>query len=339
MIDNSRLSGTAGTTENATSDILPELVATIEGCLKQYCQSDVASVKALAEYALLGGGKRLRPLVMTLTGRILGAPPEPLLDLSVSVELLHCATLVHDDLIDASSMRRGRTSVNHRWGQAKAVLIGDFIYARCFEIISRLEVSAVRAELAKTARELTEAELLQLENEHHLDISKQTYRRIIDGKSASLFRFCTLSAGLIAHADEATLAVLREFGTSYGMAFQIHDDCLDFSGATEDIGKNVGDDLRKGRITMPLIIALQDPHCREELQQCLTELRDDSISADHFQSLLERVIANVCRPSILEKGQHEIELELNKAQSALAKLPPCEERDLLQSITLSSLKN
>ncbi len=218
--------------------------------------SDVPLVEHIASYIVDSGGKRLRPLVTLLTGRSLGAQREGLVELAVIIEFLHTATLLHDDVVDTSELRRGRPTANTRWGNGPSVLVGDFLYSRAFQLMVRLQSLSVMNCLADATNIIAEGEVLQLLNIRNPDVTPEEYFRVIRGKTAMLFSAATESAARISNADDEQVTLAREYGTSLGMAFQVQDDVLDYSGDSELLGKNIGDDLAEGKVTLPLIYAL-----------------------------------------------------------------------------------
>ena len=205
----------------------------------------------------LAGGKRIRPLILLLTGAALRADMEHCLQLAGTVEFIHNATLLHDDVIDNAPTRHNRPSVNQRWGKKHGILAGDMLYARAFALIAATDQMEIRQQLAETAAALAESEFLQLLQKQQHNLDEALYFRIVKGKTASLFRFCCLAPAILSNADTQTRHSLASFGESFGMIFQLTDDALDCAGDLESMGKMPGTDLRDGNLTLTLARALQ----------------------------------------------------------------------------------
>ncbi|MDO3387285.1 polyprenyl synthetase family protein [Gilvimarinus sp. SDUM040013] len=218
--------------------------------------SDVPMVENIGHYLIEAGGKRLRPLLVLLVARALNYQGQHHLDLAAIIEFIHSATLLHDDVVDMSSLRRGRPTVNAEWGNAPSVLVGDFLYSRSFQMMVRIGNMDVMTILSSTTNIIAEGEVQQLINAKDPDLSEADYREVIRKKTAVLFAAACEVAAAIAGADQATRAALGEYGLEVGLAFQLVDDALDYRGDTETLGKNVGDDLAEGKPTLPLIYAM-----------------------------------------------------------------------------------
>ena len=232
--------------------------AAVDGIIRRQLASRVPLVEKIGDYITSAGGKRLRPLLVLLAGNALGARGERLNLLAATIEFLHTATLLHDDVVDKSGMRRGRSTANALWGNAPSVLVGDFLYARSFEMLVELGLVPVMQVLANATRVIAEGEVLQLSKIRDASTTEEIYMEVIRGKTAMLFEASTHSAGLIAGASAEQIDALRTFGDSLGVAFQLVDDLLDYRGDATTLGKNVGDDLAEGKPTLPLIVTLRD---------------------------------------------------------------------------------
>lgn len=324
----------------AAHPLVADILDEVQRNLLQLCDSDIDSVSELASYALLGGGKRLRPLVLTLVGLGLGASRESLRLITTAVEALHCATLVHDDLIDASEIRHGKPSISNRWGAAGAVLTGDLLYSRCFEIIASLEGAQLRIGLARVARELSEGELLQLHHEHDLDCPIESYLRIVDSKTASLFRFCAMAGVWQAGGSEAQVQEATRFGASFGRAYQLIDDVSDYRDSQVQTGKNSWEDLQRGRITLPLLLYCRAPGQRREAAGRLARLREaagEGGPAGEPSSIVREIVEMVAASGALEQARAMAEGELGTATAALDRLlPPGQHKDLLQELVATA---
>lgn len=227
----------------------------VDALIAQRMQSPVAVIPALADHLINAGGKRLRPLLTVAASRAAGGREESALKLAAAVEFIHTATLLHDDVVDASQLRRGQTAAHLIWGAPPAVLVGDFLFARAFELM--VETGRIRALeiLARASRVIAEGEVLQMSRAHDLDLDQATYLEIITSKTAALFAAAAESGAVSAGTSDARVKALHDYGLNLGLAFQLADDALDYGGTTEALGKNAGDDFREGKATLPLILA------------------------------------------------------------------------------------
>ncbi len=230
-------------------------MARVDAVIAQRMQSPVAVIPALAKHLINAGGKRLRPLLAVAASRMAGGRDESALKLAAAVEFIHTATLLHDDVVDASQLRRGQTAAHLIWGAPPAVLVGDFLFARAFELM--VETGHMRALeiLARASRVIAEGEVLQMSRAHDLDLDQATYLEIITAKTAALFAAAAEAGAVSAGASDVRAQALHDYGLNLGLAFQLADDALDYGGATETLGKNAGDDFREGKATLPLILA------------------------------------------------------------------------------------
>lgn len=215
--------------------------------------SDVGLVESIGHYIVDAGGKRIRPLLVLLVAQALGGIRKSHHQFSAVIEFIHTATLLHDDVVDVSSLRRGRQTANDKWGNAPSVLVGDFIYSRAFQLMVRMGQMDIMQLMANTTNLVAEGEVLQLENAGNPDTSEAAYFEVIERKTAALFQAATKGAALLAHSNDATVDACSRYGFHLGMAFQLIDDVLDYSGNAAELGKNIGDDLAEGKPTLPLI--------------------------------------------------------------------------------------
>ena len=223
-----------------------------------HLRSDVPLVGRVAQYLLNSGGKRIRPMLLMLVARALGcAPGGPQVRAGVIVEYIHSATLLHDDVVDEAEMRRGNSAANVLHGPAASVLVGDFLYSRAFQLIVELleERRAVEV-LASTTNQIAEGEVMQLMNLNQPAVTEEQYLEVVRRKTASLFQACARIGAILAHADPEIEEAASRFGLELGMAYQITDDALDYSGGAEAFGKNIGTDLKEGKPTLPLLHAM-----------------------------------------------------------------------------------
>jgi len=236
-----------------------DFTAVNELIIKQL-HSDVGLVENIGHYLVEAGGKRLRPLMVLLTANALGYPARDKtehLDLAAIIEFIHTATLLHDDVVDMSSLRRGRPTANAQWGNAPSVLVGDFLYSRAFQMMVSIGSMDVMAILANTTNVISEGEVQQLVNAKNPDVTEDNYYQVIDKKTAILFAAACEVAAVLAGATNEQRLALQNYGRKVGVAFQLVDDALDYTGDAATLGKNVGDDLAEGKPTLPLIYAMR----------------------------------------------------------------------------------
>jgi octaprenyl-diphosphate synthase len=252
--------------------------------------SSVEAVTAISRHLQANGGKRLRPMLLLLANKLVGATTDSAIRLAAVVEMIHTATLVHDDVIDEARTRRGKPSANVLWGNHTCVLAGDWLYMQAFQIALRERHFAILDILIALTQMMVEGELRQLDTIGRTDVTESDYMELVDRKTASLFAACARLGAIVAGADEAAEARLHEFGWNLGMAFQLIDDILDFTSDESTLGKPVGNDLREGKVTLPLIYVLEDaPPEEAALVQCV--IRDGSYENVQFrqiQALLKR---------------------------------------------------
>jgi octaprenyl-diphosphate synthase len=260
---------------------------------EEFCADSVSAVEPIseiAEYLQVSGGKRLRPALVLLSSKMCGYQDYPVIRLSAVVELIHTATLVHDDIIDGAETRRGRPSANHRWGNHMSVLAGDWLYMQAFNVALAERNFKILDLLIGVTQVMVEGELLQLTHLHKLDVSEEAYLELADRKTAMLFSTCLrLGAVLAARSEEEELK-LGSYGLNLGMAFQLIDDILDFTSSEEILGKPVGSDLREGKATLPLIYLLQKctPAEAAKVSQVLTEGSYRSVPLSEVMDLFDR---------------------------------------------------
>jgi octaprenyl-diphosphate synthase len=234
----------------------PDLQA-VDAAIRLNLRSEVALVNQIGEYIVASGGKRLRPILLLLVANAYGYPGAQKHTLAAVVEMIHTATLLHDDVVDESGMRRGRKTANAVFGNAASVLVGDFLYSRAFQMmvsVGRMDVMEVMAEATNT---IAEGEVLQLMNIGDVEVDEERYLRVIRYKTAKLFEASSRLGAILANRPSSEIAAMADYGGRLGTAFQLIDDVLDYVGDEEEIGKNVGDDLREGKPTLPVLYALQ----------------------------------------------------------------------------------
>jgi octaprenyl-diphosphate synthase len=294
-------------------------------------QSDVVLINQVGQYIVNSGGKRLRPMIVLLAARSLGYQGEKHVDLAAVIEFIHTATLLHDDVVDGSEMRRSRETANAVWGNAASVLVGDFLYSRSFEMMVEVESMRVMEILSHATNRIAEGEVLQLLNCHDPDTNEEKYREVILRKTATLFEAGARLGGVLCNATREEEEALAAYGLHLGIAFQIIDDALDYSESADDIGKNIGDDLAEGKPTLPLIRAMEvgAAEHRTLLREAIEKGGLDYI--DRVKAAIESTDAIAYTARLAEE-------EAEKAKAALAILPPSAYRSALMALADFSVK-
>ena len=248
------------TRKPASIDGLLELarpdMAGVDALIRDRMQSPVSVIPALAEHLIGGSAKRLRPLLTIAAARLAGAQDDSCLKLAAAVEFIHTATLLHDDVVDSSELRRGKVAAHLIWGAPASVLVGDFLFARAFELMVEAGSMQALEILARASRVIAEGEVLQLTRAHDLNLAQDMYLEIIKAKTAELFAAAAEAGAVSAGASPEQCKALRKYGQDLGVAFQLVDDSLDYSGISKDLGKNPGDDFREGKATLPLLLGI-----------------------------------------------------------------------------------
>lgn len=252
-------------------DNLAKDLAKLNAVIHRAVQSDVALISQIGQYIINSGGKRLRPIMTILAGKALDYDAPPLYSLAAMVEFIHTSTLLHDDVVDNSDLRRGKKTANNLFGNAAAVLVGDFLYTRAFQLMVEPGNLKILSVMADATNIIAEGEVLQLMNIGNTDITENQYLQVIEYKTAKLFEAAAQVGGILAHASDQQEQALKNYGRYVGTAFQIIDDILDYTGEISQIGKNVGDDLAEGKPTLPLIYLMQNgtPEIANTVSQAL----------------------------------------------------------------------
>jgi octaprenyl-diphosphate synthase len=290
----------------------------------------VASIDAITtinQYLQAGGGKRLRPALLLLCSRLFGPPSAGAVRLAAVVEMIHTATLVHDDVIDLARKRRGRPSTNVIWGNHMAVLAGDWLYMQAFQVALRERNFHLLDALISLTQMMVEGELLQLERLQKVDISEADYMELVDRKTASLFSACARLGAIAAGANEAHENQLSDFAWNLGMAFQLVDDILDFTSTEKVLGKPSGNDLREGKVTLPLIYALEVASAAER-QIVETILADGSYENVPFM----QVVKILERHQSIQRAYERARAFTDKARSLISSFPESPAQTALQDI-------
>ena len=286
----------------------------VDRVIRASLHSDVALIRQVSEYIISAGGKRLRPALTLLAGRACNIQSHALYSLAAMVECIHTATLLHDDVVDESDLRRGRQTANALFGNAASVLVGDFLYTRAFQMMVSTDNMRILQVMADATNIIAEGEVLQLLNIGDANVSEKAYLQVIEYKTAKLFEAACRISAILANSDQATETALADYGRHLGCAFQIIDDVLDYSGDAESIGKSLGDDLAEGKPTLPLIYVMQ--HGNAEQAACVRQAITEA-SRDHFQSVLTAVQSS----GALTYARHVAVAAAQQAIAAISILP------------------
>lgn len=302
----------------------------VDAVIHRRLASEVALINQISHYIVSAGGKRIRPKLVLLFANALGFQGPERFELAATVEFIHTATLLHDDVVDESALRRGRDTANALFGNAAAVLVGDFLYSRAFQMMVSTGRMRVLEVLADATNVIAEGEVLQLMNMHDPDLSTDNYLKVIRFKTAKLFEASARLGAVLANAPIEIEEACADFGRSLGTAFQLIDDLLDYNGSSAEMGKNVGDDLREGKPTLPLLVAMT--RCTEDERQLIRAAIEHGEEA-RLQEVLGIVRQTGALDATLEAAQKEASL----AQDALNHLPPSVHKDALIALCSQSI--
>lgn len=292
--------------------------------------SNVDLISQMSHYIIASGGKRIRPLLLLLCARATNYGGTEHHAMAVVIELIHTATLLHDDVVDESTTRRNQDTANELWGNAASVLVGDFLYSRAFEILVEPNSMSIMRILSKATNQIAEGEVLQLLNIRNANVSQTKYFNVIEQKTARLFEAACKIGALLSDSSEKTINSLGDFGLHLGIAFQIIDDALDYESNSTTMGKEVGDDLSEGKITLPMIYALEKTSGSEN-----KILRDAIKTAD--ASNIDKIINILCSVNAFEFTRKIAENESQKALKSLKNIPDSEYRSALKLLCELSL--
>ncbi len=297
----------------------------VDALIRRRLSSHVALINQIAAHIIDGGGKRLRPVLHVLAARAAGYEGEAHAQLAAVIEFIHTSTLLHDDVVDESELRRGRQTANTMWGNAASVLVGDFLYSRAFQLMVELDDMTIMRVLADTTNIIAEGEVLQLLNIGNPDIDETAYLGVIERKTAVLFAAATQLGGVLGGLPDTQVAALRDYGMQLGYAFQIADDLLDYVSDADTLGKNIGDDLAEGKPTLPLIYALEEasPDQAGALRHAIEHGERDA---------LEEVIGFIRQSSALQRTRTLAQAHATRARAALACLPASKWRDAMIAV-------
>jgi octaprenyl-diphosphate synthase len=301
-------------------------MAEVDKVIRERLYSDVTLVRQVSEYIIHSGGKRLRPALVVMAAKALGYQGALHHEMAAVVEFIHTATLLHDDVVDASDLRRGRDTANALFGNATSVLVGDFLYSRAFQMMVSANNMRVMEVLSDATNIIAEGEVLQLMNCNDPDIDEAAYLRVIRYKTAKLFEAAGRLGAIVNNSPRDIEDALGNYGMHLGTAFQIIDDVLDYSGDTDLIGKNVGDDLAEGKPTLPLLFAMK--HGTPDEASVIRKAIEEGDSSN-FQQILEIVQ----RTGALAHAHQHAEAESALAQAALSALPSSQHKDALLELS------
>ena len=289
--------------------------------------SEVELVESIGHYIVEAGGKRMRPLLVLLAAKSCGIEDNKHIPMAAVIEFIHTATLLHDDVVDMSTLRRGRPTVNAEWNNPSSVLVGDFIYSRAFQVLVRIGSLRIMEIIADTTNKIAEGEVLQLLAKSNPESSEADYMRVIENKTAILFKAAAECGAILAGADVEVSNRLGRFGMHIGTAFQLIDDVLDYRGDTEALGKNVGDDLAEGKPTLPLLYAMAN--CGpDDVTLVKQSLAAETVSPEQLQNVIKIVVDS----GALDYTQSLAEAQAAAARACLAELPASGYRDSLMAM-------
>ncbi len=306
-------------------------MAHVDALIRDSLDSNVVLIARIADHIISSGGKRLRPRLHVLTARAAGYEGDKHIKLATVIEFIHTSTLLHDDVVDESGLRRGRATANALWGNSASVLVGDFLYSRAFQLMVELDSMRIMRILANTTNTIAEGEVLQLLNIGKADVNEQAYLDVIQRKTAVLFAAATELAGVLAALPEDKIQSLRRYGMQLGYAFQIADDLLDYTADSDTLGKNIGDDLAEGKPTLPLILTMA------EAGKTTARMLRHAIEHADIEAL-PRIIAAIKGGRALERTRSIAHRYAERAVDALSVLPASPQRDALEALAEYALQ-
>ncbi|MGI9220851.1 MAG: octaprenyl diphosphate synthase [Woeseiaceae bacterium] len=300
----------------------------VDALISASLQSDVALVSQVSEYIVMSGGKRLRPVIVLLASRAFGYRGEQHIRAAAIIEFIHTATLLHDDVVDSSSRRRGQDSANTVFGNQASVLVGDFLYSRAFQMMVDIDSMRVMQILADATNTIAAGEVMQLMNVHDPDTSEEAYRQVIYRKTARLFEAGAQIAAVLSKRSDADEQAMIRYGQHLGTAFQLVDDALDFNASAEELGKNLGDDLAEGKATLPLIYAMENGS-EADCKLIRNAILDGGLDQ------LDRITGIVESTGALQYTKRRAQEAADAAVAALSDIPGSEYKEAL--ITIAEL--
>ena len=316
---------------DAIHGLMAQDMQAVDRMIHERLKSNVSLINQLAFYIVNGGGKRMRPLLVLLSARSLGYEGREHINLSTVIEFIHTATLLHDDVVDASELRRGQETANAVWGNEASVLVGDFLYSRAFEMMVEVGNPRVMDIMAQTTNTIAEGEVMQLLNSNDADTSEEKYLEVIRCKTAKLFEAAARLGAVVSGSTPEVEAALSSYGTHIGSAFQLIDDVLDYSASADQLGKNIGDDLAEGRPTLPLIHAMR---VGSDEQAALIRHAIEEGGRENIDAVIQAIESTDALTYTARAAQREAEL----AARSLTEIPPSTYRDALYALAEFSVK-
>ena len=314
-----------GSDFDAVQSLLREESSAVDELILHRLSSDVVLINQLGAYIINSGGKRLRPMIVLLSALACGYRGDRHILLAAVIEFIHTATLLHDDVVDSSDLRRGKATANDIWGNEASVLVGDFLYSRSFEMMVEAGNMRVMDILSHTTNNIAEGEVMQLLNINEPDISEQRYDEVIRAKTAILFEAAARIGAVITEQDDEIEQALASYGQHLGVAFQLVDDLLDYSSSSEALGKNIGDDLAEGKPTLPLIHAMQNASAPDQ------ELLAEAIRSGGLEKINE-VISIIESTGSLAYTSQRASAEADLAKEVLSVLPESAYKDAMMTL-------
>ena len=316
---------------DAIRAVIEDDMRAIDGVIRKHLASDVILVNQISGYIIGAGGKRLRPALVALSGNLVGAPRAVMHEMAAVIEFIHTATLLHDDVVDESDLRRGRETANAAFGNAASVLVGDFLYSRAFQMMVEVGSMRVMGVMAEATNIISEGEVLQLMNVRDADTDEENYLKVVRYKTAKLFEAACRVGAILGQALARDEEALAAYGTHVGTAFQLIDDVLDYSGDISETGKNVGDDLAEGKPTLPLIFAMRQGNTAQRglIRQAIEEGGKDNMAA---------VVAAIHETGALDYARQAAHVEAKAAADAISHFPDSVYRDALLQLCVFAVE-
>jgi len=322
---------------NDIDALLGDAMQEVNQKIQRALRSDVVLIDQMGHYIIGAGGKRLRPKLVILAAMAHGYDGSHHTQIAAVIEFIHTATLLHDDVVDSSNMRRGKETANNVWGNEAAVLVGDFLYSRSFEMMVEVGRMQVMEILSAATNKIAAGEVMQLMNIGEAEVPEQRYMEVIEAKTAKLFEAATQLGAVLAEASDDQQKAMARYGSHLGMGFQLVDDVLDYTADSAELGKNAGDDLAEGKPTLPLIYALQSAqtHDADRIKQALhTAQNTGELPTDEVSEL----VAFVCQSGAIERTLEKAEEQVRLAVLSLSGLDDNPYKQALVDIAESSVK-
>lgn len=304
----------------------------VDNLISKLTFSEIPAIPKISLHVIAAGGKRLRPILTLLSSRMCGYKGENHIRLAAAVEFIHTATLLHDDVVDNSELRRGSKTANQLWGNELSILVGDFLLSRAFQLMVDVGSLDVLKILSDTSAIISEGQVMEIANQKNIDMAEETYLQIIATKTAQLFAASCHIGAVIAEKDIISAQALFDYGQHLGMAFQIVDDVLDYSAKQEQLGKTIGEDFREGKITLPVILAYRTSNAEEKLF-----LKRSLAEGIQHKDDLKTALSIMAKYNILDKSMLEAKAYVEKGKSALSTFPDSAEKQALIEIIDFSL--